>query len=170
MQRCRAVVGQSRGDRGSIAPLVPIVMVALFMLGGLVVDGSRDLNARGDAQAFAEEAARAGATAVDLKQATLTLDPNETERRANAYCDAIKTHVVASLHADVTVKTCKFVGITTATRNCTPSVPPADIVVNTEVQLTVQTTLLGFIGVSEFTVSGQAKARPYEGTNAQNAC
>ena len=38
---------------------MPVVLLALFILGGLVVDGSRDLDARGDAQAYAEEAARA---------------------------------------------------------------------------------------------------------------
>ena len=66
--------GMRRCDDGSITPLVPILVLAFLMLGGLVIDGSRDLNARSDAQAYAEEAARAGAGAVDLTSDVLALD------------------------------------------------------------------------------------------------
>ena len=50
---------RTRDERGSLAPAVPVIAMFLLLLGGLGVDGSRQLNARGQAVAFAEEAARA---------------------------------------------------------------------------------------------------------------
>ena len=51
----------TRGERGSVAPAIPIIAFTLLLLGGLVIDASRQLNERGLAVAYAEEAARAGA-------------------------------------------------------------------------------------------------------------
>ena len=81
-----------RDDEGSIAPLFPVVVLALLMLGGLVVDGSRDLKARGTAQGYAEEAARAGATGIDPASDPLKLDttggatPGLARTRVADYC------------------------------------------------------------------------------------
>jgi Putative Flp pilus-assembly TadE/G-like len=152
------------GDRGSITPLIPIVLVALFFLGGLVVDGSRDLNARGDAQSFAEEAARAGATAVDFTQPTLTLDEGLARQRVADYCDQVLKNTT------VTVEQCGLAtdqAFSEAT-NCDGQ--KSVLVVHTAVRLKIGTTLLGMFGPSTLTASGHAKARPFEGTNAQNAC
>lgn len=152
-------------DRGSIAPLVPIVMLAFFLLGGLLVDGSRDLAARGDAQAYAEEAARAGATAVDPRSATLTLDTDLATRRVRDYCDAIRAR-----NRTVRVLECRLDPDRPFTQATTCGGVTARIVVNTRVRLGIDTTLLDIAGIRSLSASGQAKARPFEGTNAGNAC
>lgn len=153
-------------DRGSIAPLVPIVLLALFFLGGVLVDGSRDLNIRGDAQAYAEEAARAGASAVDLRSATLKLDEGEARAMVGRYCAEI------GKNPSVTVLSC---GLDTSdgSSGFTDAVTcgvDAQIVVHTEVSLQIDTTLLGMFGPRKLTGTGHAEARPIEGTTAENAC
>jgi hypothetical protein len=158
------------GDRGSIAPLVPIVLFAVLLLGGLVVDGSSDLNARSQAQAYAEEAARAGATAVDLSAANLTLvtdgGARSVQRRVDAYCTALR-------HSDPRVTSCELASpsITDAV-DTGPNCPagPQHIVVNARVRMRISTTLLGIIGIAHMSATGTAQARPYEGTNAADAC
>jgi Flp pilus assembly protein TadG len=150
-------------DRGSITPLVPIVILALFILGGVLVDGSRDLDARGDAQAYAEEAARAGATAVDFTAPTLALDTTAARQRVADYCDAIEKNQT------ITVLSCGLAG-TPFTDVATCDNPDAMIVVNTDVKLQIDTTLLGIVGPSTLTASGHAKARPVEGLDADHTC
>jgi Flp pilus assembly protein TadG len=152
-----------RDDRGSITPLVPVILLGLFILGGLLVDGSRDLDARGDAQAYAEEAARAGATAVDLTSSTLVLDTTVARQRVADYCDAIRKNQT------ITVLTCRL------SNNPFTDAPTCDgadalIVVNTDVKLQIDTTLLGIVGPSSLTASGHAKARPVEGLDADHTC
>jgi Flp pilus assembly protein TadG len=152
-----------RDDRGSITPLVPVILLGLFILGGLLVDGSRDLDARGDAQAYAEEAARAGATAVDLTSSTLVLDTTVARQRVADYCDAIRKNQT------ITVLTCR---LSNDPFTDAPTCDGADarIVVNTDVKLQIDTTLLGIVGPSSLTASGHAKARPVEGLDADHTC
>ncbi len=71
-----------RGDAGALAPAVPVLAFVLLLLGGLVIDASRLLNARGRAVAYAEEAARAGAGAIQPGQAVLADLPVEAEAPA----------------------------------------------------------------------------------------
>jgi Flp pilus assembly protein TadG len=151
------------GERGSILPLVPIVVLAFFMLGGLVIDGSRELNARGEAQAYAEEAARAGATAVDLTQAELQLDTGLATQRVADFCTKIRQDNDA-------VTSCRLDPQHPFTTATTCDGKQADIVVNTQVTTTIGTTLLGLVGVGHLSAGGKAKARPYEGITADNAC
>lgn len=150
-------------DRGSLAPLVPIVVLAFFMLGGLVVDGSRDLNARGEAQAYAEEAARAGATAVDLTSSELKLDPMLATQRVHVYCASV-------MAANNAVTSCRLDPDHPFTDAVTCDGQHAQIVVNTEVRTRIGTSLMGIVGLTALTSTGRAKARPYEGTTAGNAC
>src|SRR3954453_21760870 len=96
-------------DRGSILPLVPVLIIVLLLLGGLVVDAGRDLNARSQAQSYAEEAARAGATAVDPNQTDLTLLPALAGRRVDAYCATVRAN------SRDRVPGCEFVGISPTT-------------------------------------------------------
>ncbi|MEH3032840.1 MAG: Tad domain-containing protein [Aeromicrobium erythreum] len=79
-----------RDERGSITPFVVIVSLAIIMLAALVIDGGRQLNAKGRAIAYAQEAARAGAQAVDLQTPNLDLDDSNALRAARAYCDRAK--------------------------------------------------------------------------------
>lgn len=155
----------SRDDRaeGSIAPLVPVVILVMFMLGGLVVDGSRDLNARGRAQAYAEEGARAGANGVDLTKDPLAVDPALVQTLVDGYC----TRVTAT---DSTVVSCgtdnPAVTNTTACNANTTS----PLVVHVIVRTRIDTTLLGIVGLRAMTATGRASARPYEGVTAATAC
>jgi len=140
-----------RDERGSLAPAVPIVAFALLLLGGLAIDGSRQLNARGEAVAFAEEAARAGAQGIDINStAGLELDEDLAEERVGDYCrEVLRREQVTE---------CRFVRI--------EAVSPTDqrrLVVVTRVETTVETSLLAMARVYELHASAEAKARPYEG-------
>ncbi len=150
-------------DRGSITPLVPVVVLALFMLGGLIVDGSRDLNARAEAQAYAEEAARAGATAADLTSSLLKLDDPTARQRVESYCAAVRA-------SNDAVVTCEIDPNQPFSPDEVCGGQEEDIVVNTIVKVQIRTSLLGIVGISELTAGGAAKARPYEGLTAQDAC
>jgi hypothetical protein len=144
------------GDEGSIAPAVPILALMILLLGGLVVDGSRQLDARGRAVAYAEEAARAGASAVDLASTELVLDAEQARIRVDDYC----TRVLGS--GEVT--RCAFVGL----EEVGPD-DPRRIVVRTSVALRIKAGLLGLVGVGDLTASAEAKARPFEGVTGGDA-
>jgi hypothetical protein len=151
-------------DRGSILPLVPVLIIVLMLLGGLVVDAGRQLNARSQAQSYAEEAARAGATAVDPADPDLTVLPDVARQRVDAYCRT----VLASSRDEVT--RCRFVGITSTTTHCDGGDQVRAIVVEARVEMRVPTTLLGMVGLQELHATGDARARPYEGVTAADAC
>ena len=140
-----------REERGSIAPAVPLIAMALLLLGGLGIDGSRQLNARGEAVAFAEEAARAGAQGVDIAASQLQLDPHLVEDRVRRYC--------ARVEALGQVQSCDFVKIAPVSED-----DPRMLVVVTSVRLRIEASLLGMIpGVHYLSASAIARARPYEG-------
>jgi len=136
-------------DDGTIAPAVPILVLVLLLLGGLVLDASRQLNARARAVAYAEEAARAGASAIELDNPQLELDQDEARRRVQRYCD--------SLQATGTVTRCSFEAVlpnsSTDRRRHT---------VQVRVELEIPATLLGLVGVATLPAAGDGKARPYE--------
>ena len=145
---------RSPDQRGSIAPAVPIIAMALLLLGGLGIDGSRQLNARGEAVAFAEEAARAGAQGIDVSASDLQLDPALAEERVQTYC-----HRVEQLGQ---VESCRFRGIERVSDD-----DPRMLVVVTEVKLRIEASLLAMIpGVHYLDASASARARPYEGISA----
>lgn len=145
-----------RDDRGSIAPAVPILAMMILLLGGLVLDASRQLNARGRAVAYAEEAARAGASAIDLASNDLTLLPDEALARVSGYCAQVTRTDPAA--------TCSPVGI--------EQVGPTDgrqLVVHVHAEVSIPATLLGIVGVRELTAGGDGRARPLEGIDAEDA-
>lgn len=144
----------TRHERGSIAPAVPVIATALLLLGGLGIDGSRQLNARGEAVAFAEEAARAGAQGVDVAASDLQLDSALAEDRVNRYCERVEQLGQ--------VESCRFVRIQPVSDD-----DPRMLVVVTEVKLQIEASLLSMIpGVHYLRASATAHARPYEGINA----
>ena len=146
-----------RDERGSIAPAVPVIAMVLLLLGGLGIDGSRQLNARGEAVAFAEEAARAGAQGIDVSASDLRLDPNLAEQRVNTYCAAVEKLGQ--------VESCRFVRIAPVSDS-----DPRMLVVVTAVRLTIEASLLGMIpGVQYLRASATARARPYEGVTKPGA-
>ena len=138
------------GERGSIAPMIPIMALVLLILGGLVIDASRQLNERGEAVAYAEEAARAGAQAVALGTGQLALDRAKVKNRVANYCAQIE-------HNDA-VTSCRFEGISS-----TGGTDPRPLVVNVTVTMRINATLLGIVGVTHLTASGSGKAKPVEG-------
>lgn len=144
------------GDGGSLAPAVPIFAFVLLLLGGLVIDASRVLNARGRAVAYAEEAARAGASAVQPGAAVLALDEPVVRARVADYCAALR----ADPEQRGGLQTCEFMTLETVS-----GTDPRRVVVRTRVALQIPTTLLGIIGVRRLDASGEARARPFEGVN-----
>lgn len=137
-----------RDERGSFSPALPVIAYVLLLLGGLVIDASRQLNARGEAVAFAEEAARAGAQAVQVDQFALD-EPTARERVAD-YC--------ARVEELGQVQSCAFVRVEPA-----PDAEGRPLVVVVHVETQIDTTLLGLAGVRTLTASGDGRARPYEG-------
>lgn len=151
------------GDPGSIAPLVPIMGLMTLLLGGVVIDGSRLLNARGRAVAYAEEAARAGASAVVPGADVLALDEAVVVQRVEDYC--------ASLQRDPelrsSIQSCGL-DVDMATDQGIEMVGNGDsrrIVVRVRVSMRIQTSLIGILGVDDLTARGISRARPFEGTN-----
>ncbi|HEX7716491.1 MAG TPA: pilus assembly protein TadG-related protein [Marmoricola sp.] len=144
---------RSRDQGGSIAPAVPFIAMALLLLGGLGIDGSRQLNARGEAVAFAEEAARAGAQGIDVAASDLRLDPALAHQRVDDYCAR-----VVKLGQ---VESCHFVRIEPVSEE-----DPRELVVVTDVELAIKPTLLGIVHPQDLRASATARARPYEGVTA----
>src|SRR4051812_49043339 len=86
----RRALGQGDGDRGSVTAYLLIMTVALVVLAGLVLDGGAALAAHGRAADTAQQAARAGADALDeqsLRATTpggLTTNPGAARAAAAA--------------------------------------------------------------------------------------
>ena len=139
-----------RDERGSITPFVVIVSIALIMLAGLVVDGGRQLNAKGRALAYAQEAARAGSQAVDLTDPRLDLVESQALRAAAQYCAQAQAE-------DPTLVTCR------------PSIGEVQLpggtfkAVQVQAQVRIDAILLGMIGKQTLQSSGTALARPVSG-------
>jgi Flp pilus assembly protein TadG len=133
------VLARARGDdpeRGSLTVFTAVIAVALLAMGGLVIDGTGKLRAARQADAIAEEAARAGADSINATAiragGPVTVDPSTAVSAAQSYLTS----------ADVT-------GTAIADG-------PDRIAVT--VTITRPTDLLGLVGVHSFTVTGHATA------------
>lgn len=137
------------GERGSIMPMIPVMALSLLLIAGLVIDASRQLNARSQAVAYAEEAARAGAQAVE-PDLPVSLDQQEATALVGDYCDRVlvQPHVVS----------CGITGFEPA-----PTGPPRPLVVVVRVETTIPATLLGMVGVRTLSAAGEGRAEPVEG-------
>lgn len=149
-----------RGEAGAIAPAVPVLAFVLLLLGGLVIDASRLLNARGRAVAYAEEAARAGAGAIVPGQAVLALDERAVAARVAAYCEA----VLADPAQRGGVRECAYQPPLQAVSDS----DPRRLVVRVLVRLELPASLLGMVGVEVLRASGEGRARPYEGVDPRD--
>jgi hypothetical protein len=80
-------------DSGQVTAFVVVMAAALILMIGLVLDGGLTLAARERALGEAQEAARAGAQAVNLviyrQDGDLVLDPAQAEADASAYLASI---------------------------------------------------------------------------------
>lgn len=138
-----------QADEGSIAPVVAILGLAFLLLAGLVIDASRQLDARGRALAYAEEAARAGAQSVDPADRELRLDPARAAAGVAAFCGQARD-------ADPSLATCEFV-----------EVDGRDVVARVTTE--INASLLGILGVTTLRAEGEGRARTLVGTSEDDA-
>jgi Flp pilus assembly protein TadG len=124
-----------RDDRGALTLMMVVLFVMLLALAGLVIDGGRKLDATENAYAIAQEAARAGAGAVNTPEAyssgTYEVDVPEALAAARDY-------------------------LTTA--GYTGSVSASGNTIKVTVTVTEDTTVLSIVGIDSMTVTGSADA------------
>ena len=134
------------GDRGSITGYLVVLTIALFALAGLVLDGGAALAAHGRAADVAQQAARAGANALDVgslhgsSPADLAANPAAAEAAAYAVLDA------AGVQGDVVVDGS---AVTVTAHTSRP------------------TAILSIIGVDEVGGRATATAAPLHGTTTE---
>ncbi|MEU9072060.1 pilus assembly protein TadG-related protein, partial [Streptomyces sp. NPDC048306] len=82
---------RERRDAGGVELFMPIMAIAIFVLLGLVVDGTGVLNGNSRATYAAQEAARAAGQQIDPGQAitgeAIVVDPDAAAAAAQAYLD-----------------------------------------------------------------------------------
>jgi len=134
-------------DRGSITLMLLVLFVALIALAGIVIDGGAKLNQAENANAIAQEAARAGAGMVNQANAystgTFTVDPAQAVTGAEHYL----------AHAG-------YQG--------TVSQPTADSI-RVTVTVTSPTRVLSIIGIGSMTSTGSATASLVTGVTGPGA-
>ena len=126
-------------ERGSLTAFFVLLVVAFLLVAGLVYDGGALLTARRDVADAAQDAARAGAQAVDVaavRAGTPTLAPDAAVTAARAWL---------------------------AAEGHTGTVTVAGDTVTVTVTDTVQLTLLSLAGLSARTVSAVEQARIVSG-------
>lgn len=123
-------------DRGSLTVMTAVLALALLAVAGLVVDGTAQLRAGQHATGAAQQAARAGAEALDAAAlragGPVSVDPAAAAATARAYLSATG-----------------YSGTVTVTGQTT-----------LQVTVTVHqpTVILGLIGVDSYTATGTATA------------
>jgi Flp pilus assembly protein TadG len=131
-----------RDDSGAATLFVVGLSVMLLVVAGLVVDGGLAINARSTAFDIAEQAARAGATQVDVEilrdTGRVVVDRGAAEAEAGEF-------LARALDDEA---------------GGTPTIIVNGNEVTVEIRdRTVRTALLGLIGRDSFTVNAQATAR-----------
>jgi hypothetical protein len=125
-------------ERGALSLMIVVLFVALVALAGIVTDGGAKLTAGENATALAQEAARAGATTVDVSRAystgTFAVDPAQAVAAARHY-------LTAAGYRDFTVAADGSRAITV------------------RVTITEPTRFLSLIGVRTFTTTRKATAQ-----------
>ena len=87
----RALASRRRSEDGQFLAMTVVFMTMFLALAGLVADGGRYLDARQAAAAEAQQAARAGASALDVSQlyaGNVALDPASAVVTAENYMDS----------------------------------------------------------------------------------
>jgi hypothetical protein len=101
------------GDAGQITAFVVVMMAALILLAGLVLDGGLTLSARERALGEAQEAARAGAQAINLaiyrQDGKLVLIPGQAVADARAYLAGTATTGTATVTGNAVTVTVTIV-------------------------------------------------------------
>jgi hypothetical protein len=124
-------------ERGGLSLMIVVLFAVLAALAGIVVDGSAKLTADETAVALAQEAARAGATTVNVSAAysagTFVVD----QRQALA---AARSYLVGAGYDQFTVSA---IGVRA---------------IRVSVTITEPTRFLSLIGIDSFTSTGEATA------------
>lgn len=94
-----------RGERGSVSLLVVIMVPALLMASGLVLDGGRQLQARRDASGAAAAAARAAVELSEPELFTGHLDAGRAQHRAAAELGVQRARGSVAVAGDVVTVT-----------------------------------------------------------------
>ena len=131
-----------RSEAGGISTFVVLLVVPLAMMAGLAFDGGRLLTARRDALDTAQQAALAGAQAVDgasVRQGMVAVDPARVRQAAAA-------HLAAAGHDGTVAVTATEVTVT--------------------VSIEVEMELLAVIGVGPRTTTGTATSRLLRGIHS----
>ena len=131
------MIAVDRDDRGSLTLFAVVLALGLLAMTGLVVDGGAKLTAQRRANHLAEQAARAGAQAVDVAALRAGLNVKLTPPAANS---AAQRYLVEA------------------------GQPTAHVVVRGDsIEVTVtrhqQTAILGLVGIHRFDVTGHGSAR-----------
>ncbi len=87
------MTGAGRDERGVVSTFLAVIALAMLMAAGLAIDGGRKVNALSEASHLADNAARAGAQAVDLDTLRTTGDlrllPDQAVSRASGYLTSL---------------------------------------------------------------------------------
>jgi len=132
-----AETGPGARDRGALSLMIVVLFVALAMLAGIVVDGGAKLTADENAAALAQEAARAGATTVNVSSAygsgSFVVNQQQALAAAGSYLQSAGYHDyrVAAVGTNA---------------------------IRVSVTITEPTRFLSMIGIGSFTCTGTATA------------
>ena len=130
-------------ENGQVTVFVVILAVAIVMFAGLLVDGGLALAAKVRTIGEAQEAARAGAQALDLaayrNSGTVRLVPGEARNLARTYLASTNDTGIVSITGDTVTVT---------------------------VTAHQQTQLLGLLGLDSLTVTSTGSAHPARGVTA----
>jgi Flp pilus assembly protein TadG len=103
-------------ERGAVSTFLAVIALALLMAAGLAIDGGRKVNALRQASHIADNAARAGAQAVDLDtlrtSGELRLLPDQATERVYQYLasrgytatQVVVTDAAVTVTVDITVE------------------------------------------------------------------
>lgn len=133
-----------RGEEGMVTAFVVIMVVALLLVAGLVVDGGSMLAAKRQAINEAEAAARAGAQALDesayRNSAVVKIDPELARQAAQRYI---------------------------AATGDTGTVEVQDDTVTVKMRRTQSNSILGLIGMQKVELTGTGSARGVRGLEGE---
>ena len=136
---------------GVVTAFVVVLIVAVLLVAGLVFDGGRAIVAKRHAINVAEQAARAGAQAVDIAAlragGAVRLNPRQALEQARAYLAAAGE-----------------TGTVTVTRDATGGQ------VSVVVAFSVRSSLLTLAGIAQLRGTGQASARNCHGVVQEETC
>ncbi|MYW90487.1 hypothetical protein G3I59_32250 [Amycolatopsis rubida] len=132
-------------EDGRVTAFVVVLVTAIIAFSGLVLDGGLALAGKIRAIGEAQEAARAGAQAIDLSTyrsvGALRLVPRQATILARQYLAAAGDSGTVSV---------------------------ADNTVTVTVTVSQSTQLLGFVGIGSITVTGTGKAQPQRGISGED--